>query len=84
NELAEWLRTLHLYVAMPSWIAATVSDVAEMVTPHVTDDSVPALQILGNLNRPFIDQLPVGRVDSLALTAPFFDPASAAVRELVA
>ncbi|PRC49046.1 hypothetical protein C6A85_76740, partial [Mycobacterium sp. ITM-2017-0098] len=42
NELAEWLRTLHLYVAMPSWIAATVSDVAEMVTPHVTDDSVPA------------------------------------------
>ena len=54
-----------------------------MITPDVTDDSVPALRILGNLDRPFIDQLPLDRVDSLALAAPFFDPASAAVRELV-
>ncbi|WP_370500591.1 hypothetical protein NWT09_05190 [Mycolicibacterium sp. jd] len=84
NELAAWLRALHLYVAMPSWIATTVSDVADMITPEVADDSVPALQILGNLDRPVLDQLQPGRVDSLTLTAPFFDPASAAVRALVA
>ncbi|OBG23490.1 hypothetical protein A5765_18825 [Mycolicibacterium celeriflavum] len=84
NELAEWLRALHRYVAMPSWIASTVSDVADMIEPEVTDNSVPALRILGNLDRPIIDQLPSGPVDSLTLTAPFFDRASAAVRELVA
>lgn len=84
NELAEWLRALNLHVAMPSWIASTVSEVAEMITPEVTDDSVPALQILGNLDRPFLDQLPAARVNSLTLTAPFFDPAAVAVRELVA
>ncbi|WP_141681250.1 hypothetical protein [Mycobacterium malmoense] len=84
DELAEWLRALHLYVALPSWIAATVSEVADMIAPRDIDDSVPALRVLGNLDRPFIDQLPSGRVNSLALTAPFFDRASAAVGELVA
>ena len=84
NELAEWLRALPLYVAMPSWIASTVSEVADMIAPEVTDDSVPALRVLGNLDRPFIDQLPSGRVNSLTVTAPFFDRGSAAVGELVA
>jgi hypothetical protein len=84
TQLAEWLRALHLHVAMPSWITSTVSEVAEMITPEVIDDALPALQVLGNLDRPFIDQLPSGRVDSLKLTAPFFDPASVAVRELAA
>jgi hypothetical protein len=84
TQLAEWLRALHRYVAMPSWIASTVSEVAEMATPEVTDDTLPALRVLGNLDRPFIDQLPHGRVDSLKLAAPFFDRASAAVRELSA
>ncbi|GFG67084.1 hypothetical protein MKUB_45740 [Mycobacterium kubicae] len=84
NELAEWLRALHLYVAMPSWIASTVSEVADMIAPEVTDDSLPALRIIGNLDRPLIDQVPSGRVNSLTLTAPFFDRASAAVGELVA
>ena len=84
TELSQWLSALHRHVAMPSWIASTVAEVAAMITPDVTDDSVPALRILGNLERRFIDQLPLGRVDSLALAAPFFDPASSAVRELVA
>jgi|GEM_PF-7068090 len=84
NELAEWLRALHLYVAMPSWIASTVSELADMIAPEVTDDSVPELRVLGNLDRPFIDQLPSGRVNTLTLTAPFFDRGSAAVRELIA
>ncbi|MDV3136762.1 hypothetical protein [Mycobacterium sp. 29Ha] len=83
TELSEWLGALHLFVAMPSWIASTVTEVADMIAPEVTDDSVPALRILGNLDRPFIDQLPSKPVDSLAMSAPFFDPASAAVRELV-
>lgn len=84
TELAEWLRALHLHVAMPSWIASTVSEVAAMITPDVIDNSLSALRVLGNLDRPFIDQLTDGRVDSLRLAAPFFDPASAAVRELAA
>lgn len=83
NQLARWLRALRLYVAMPSWIASTVSEVADMITPEVTDESVPALQVLGNLDRPFIDQLPLMRVNTLTLTAPFFDRASTAVRDLV-
>lgn len=84
TQLAEWLNALHLHVAMPSWIASTVSEVAAMITPDVIDDSLSALRVLGNLDRPFIDQLPDGRVNSLRLAAPFFDPASAAVRELAA
>ncbi len=84
TELSQWLSALHRHVAMPSWIASTVAEVAAIITPDVTDDSVPALRILGNLERRFIDQLPLGRVDSLALAAPFFDPASSAVREFVA
>lgn len=83
TELSEWLRALHLFVAMPTWIASTVTEVADMIAPEVADDSVSALRILGNLERPFIDQLPSKPVNSLALSAPFFDPASAAVRELV-
>jgi type IV pilus biogenesis protein CpaD/CtpE len=82
NQLADWLRALHLYVAMPSWIASTVAEVADMITPEVTDDTHPTLRVLGNLGRPLIDQLPSEPVDLLKLAAPFFDPASAAVREL--
>ncbi|TMS54784.1 hypothetical protein [Mycobacterium sp. DBP42] len=82
-ELADWLRRLHSHVKMPTWIASTVIEIADMVIPEVTDDSVPALRILGNLKKPIIDQLPAVEVNSLALSAPFFDYASAAVRELV-
>lgn len=84
TQLADWLRALHFHVAMPAWIASTVAEVAEMITPEVSDDTLSALRVLGNLDRPLIEQLPAGRVDSLKLAAPFFDPASAAVRELAA
>lgn len=84
SELANWLRRLHSHVKMPTWIASTVIEIADMVTPEVTDDSVPALRVLGNLETPIIGQLPAVEVHSLALSAPFFDYASAAVRELVA
>lgn len=84
TELAEWLREIHLHVAMPSWIASTVTEIADMITPEATDNTVSELRVLGNLNRPIIDQLPAAQVDTLTLSAPFFDPASAAVRELAA
>lgn len=83
SALADWLRHLHTHVKMPTWIASTVAEIADMVTPEFTDGSVPALRILGNLDTPIIDQLPAVEVNSLALSAPFFDHASAAVRELV-
>lgn len=84
SELADWLRRLHSHVKMPTWIASTVIDIADMVTPEVTDDSVPALRVLSNLDTPIVDQLPAAEVNTLALSAPFFDHASAAVRDLLA
>jgi hypothetical protein len=68
---------------MPSWIASTVAEIAEMITPGETDGSSSALQILGNLDKPLIEQLPQGKVDSMRLSAPFLDPASAAVGKLI-
>ncbi|MBX7447202.1 hypothetical protein GR927_04315 [Mycolicibacterium sp. 3033] len=84
TQLADWLRALHLYVGMPSWIASTVTEIADMITPEIIDETLPALRVLSNLDRPVIEQLPSGPVDSLKLAAPFFDPAAVAVRELAA
>jgi hypothetical protein len=84
-QLGEWIAELahHSSVQMPSWISATLSELADMITPDAVDESTTELQILGNLDRPLVEQLPVGPVTSLNLSAPFFDPKSAAVRALI-
>ncbi len=83
RDLAVWLRTLPQNVAMPSWIASTVDEVAEMLVPEVADDSLAELRIIGNLDQPLVEQLPVQVVDSLRLSAPVLDVESAAVRALI-
>ncbi|MFC8527515.1 hypothetical protein [Nocardia sp. NPDC057227] len=82
--LAEWLRDLPTVVAMPSWISETVNTVAAAMIPDEIDNSLPGLRIVGNLRTPMIDQLPHAPVDNLRLSAPFLDPGSRAVAELVA
>jgi hypothetical protein len=85
QQLSNWLRALseHPAVWLPSWIAATVWEIADMITPETVDESAPDLQILGNLDEPLLQQLPTGPVASLNLTAPFFDPRAAAARALI-
>ncbi|WP_139808257.1 hypothetical protein [Mycobacterium avium] len=85
-QLGAWLRALatHPSLWLPSWIAATLVQIADMITPAIVDDSTPDLQILGNLDQPLVQQLPGGPVTSLHLTAPFFDRQAAAVRALIA
>lgn len=82
-DLAAWLHALPQHVAMPSWIAETVDEVAEIIAPEVADDSLPELRIIGNLDQPLIEQLPAQAVFSLRLSAPFLDAESTAVRALI-
>lgn len=83
-DLADWLTALaqHPAVHMPSWISGTVTRIAEMIRPQTTEGS--AVRILGNLDRPILDQLLNRPVDALNASAPFFDPDAAAVVALVA
>lgn len=88
RELAEWLTDLPRVVAMPSWIADTVTAIGETIDPaSLTDDTAgwPAdLRIFGNLRRSLLGQLPTDDAHpSLRLTAPFFDAQAAAVRALI-
>lgn len=83
-DLADWLAALarHPAVHMPSWIAATVTRIADMVRPQTVEGS--ELSILGNLDRPILEQLPTQAVDALSVSAPFLDPHAAALAALVA
>lgn len=83
-DLADWLNDLagHPAVHMPSWIAAVVTQIADMVRPQTIENS--AVRILGNLDRPILDQLPELAVDTLGVSAPFLDPDAAALAALVA
>ena len=83
RELSVWLRDLPDAVRMPSWIAATVDEIATMIDPGSVDESLPDLRILGNLDRSLFSQLPSGPTDVVRMYAPFFDPASAAVQSLI-
>lgn len=74
SELADWLRRIHSHVKMPTWIASTVIDIADMVTPEVTDDSVPALRVLSNLDTPIIDQLPAAEVNNASVECTILRP----------
>jgi hypothetical protein len=81
--LADWLLALPDVVSMPTWIADTVHDVGASIRPADADESLPDLEIFGNLHRPILTALPIGSVDSVAMTAPFFDPGARAVAALV-
>ena len=61
-QLGEWLKALahHPSVWLPSWIAASLVQIAGMITPDTVDGSASDLQIMGNLDQPLLDQLPIG------------------------
>lgn len=82
-ELSRWLIDLPAVVALPSWIADTLTDIGHAIIPAHVDDSMPDLRIFGNLHRSVRDQMPTGAVDTLRLSAPFFDAGAVAVRALV-
>ncbi len=82
--LAEWLELLPGSVRLGSDHAAALNRVAarlratlERFTP--TDDGA---QLITNLDRSFLSQLPGGPVDELTLYAPFIDEHARAVRAL--
>lgn len=83
-DLADWLMLLagHPAVYMPSWIAAVLTQIADMVRPQTMENS--AVRILGNLDRPILDQLPEIAVDTLHVSAPYLDADAAALAALVA
>jgi len=83
GDLGSWLEDLPSVVAMPTWIATTITTIGRMVTPTEIDASFAHLQIFGNLYRSVLSQLPSGPATTLRLSAPFFDVHSRAVRELV-
>lgn len=84
-DLAEWLELLPGSVRLASDHAAALNRVAaklrgtlERFTP--IDDGA---QLVTNLDRSFLSQLPGGPVDELTLCAPFIDEHARAVRALV-
>jgi hypothetical protein len=83
RDVGAWLIDLPAVVAIPSWIADTVTEIGRAMIPEQVDESVPDLRVVGNLRRSILHQLPTGPVDTLRLSAPFFDPSAAAVRALV-
>jgi hypothetical protein len=83
RDLGYWLIDLPRVVTMPSWIAKTVINLGQWITPADIDDTLPDLRIFGNLHRSLLGQLPAGPVLSLRMTAPFFDARAQAVRALI-
>ncbi|MFI5563364.1 hypothetical protein ACIA2T_29125 [Amycolatopsis japonica] len=83
HDLGAWLADLPRVVDMPSWTGDTVALIADWITPSAMDDALPGVRVFGNLRRSLIDQLPAGPVDSLRMTAPFFDARARAVGALI-
>lgn len=82
SDLASWLQDLPRHVAMPGWIAETLSDIGAALRPTAIDDSRPDVRLLHNLQEPIVDALPAGAAE-VNLAAPFIDPSGAAVRAVL-
>jgi hypothetical protein len=79
-EVANWIRNLPKHVRLSRGISESLFSAAAQL------DSFPAEggpRVLGNLDRPLLEQLPDGPVDELRVFAPFHDPHAAALRSLV-
>lgn len=83
HDLGAWLADLPNVVTIPSWIGDTIVHVGKLITPAELDDSLPRLQVFGNLRRTLVSQLPSTKARTLRLTAPFIDDRAAAVRSLI-
>ncbi|HEY9475317.1 MAG TPA: hypothetical protein VIS06_15905 [Mycobacteriales bacterium] len=82
-DVACWLRDLHEVIMIPTWIAATLTEIAAKVNPEHVDASWPDVRVLGNLRQSLLEQLPVGPADELNLAAPFHDHGSKVIGALI-
>ncbi|MEU8078778.1 hypothetical protein AB0B31_25480 [Catellatospora citrea] len=82
-DVADWLQDLPDAVAMASWIAATLRQVAERIRPDTFDARWSSARVYGNLRAPLLVRLPAEPVRELRLAAPYYDPAARAATALV-
>ncbi|MET8088193.1 hypothetical protein [Micromonospora sp. NPDC005237] len=83
HDVADWLVDLPTVVAVPSWIALTLREVAGRMRPVEVDEGWSQVRVVGNLRGSLLGRLPTDAVAELRLAAPFYDPQAAAVRALV-
>ncbi|MEU8112783.1 hypothetical protein [Micromonospora sp. NPDC048947] len=83
HDVADWLVDLPTVVAVPSWIALTLREVAGRMRPVEVDEDWSQVRVVGNLRGSLLGRLPTDAVAELRLAAPFYDPQAAAVRALV-
>ncbi|SCG72838.1 hypothetical protein GA0070609_4764 [Micromonospora echinaurantiaca] len=83
HDVANWLVDLPTVVAVPSWIAATMREIAGRMRPAEVNEDWSSVRVVGNLRQSLLGHLPTDAVAELRLAAPFYDPEAAAVRALV-
>lgn len=84
-QLAAWLRGLPSAVRLSGGVPEACARVAAQLDELSAAGSAAADEVVlvSSLNNPILKQLPQGPVDELSVFAPFHDPSSSALRELV-
>jgi len=82
-DLAEWLVALPTVVQMPKWAGTVLAEISDQIIPEALNETLSDVALVHNLATPIIDQIDSGPVEELSLCAPFFDPASIAVKRLI-
>jgi hypothetical protein len=78
--VAGWLRVLPGQVPLSRGVVEALRSAAARLESFPETDGP---QVLGNLERPLLQLLPLGPVDELRVSAPFHDPGTAALTALV-
>jgi hypothetical protein len=81
HQLAAWLRGLPGQVRFSARVEDALGRVADALDRLPAAD--PGPQLVSSLQRPILDQLPVGPMDSLTVATPFLDEHAHAVDALV-
>ncbi|WP_405523636.1 hypothetical protein OG426_10135 [Streptomyces canus] len=83
--LTAWLRGLPEKVRFSAGVPQALDRVAGLLDRlhRAGTATAPQARIVSSLHSPIIDQLPNGPVDELAVFAPFHDPRSLALRQLL-
>ncbi|WP_415937968.1 hypothetical protein [Streptomyces sp. 039-1] len=85
SELSAWLRGLPEKVRFSAGVPQALGRVAALLDRLHRDrtPTAPRVRVVSSLRSPIIDQLPQGPVDELAVSAPFYDRRSMALRRLL-
>lgn len=81
RQLGEWLSELPQMVAMPTYAADLLRDMAIRLTALPDGDG--SARVLHNLHQSLLDHLPRGPVQELCLYAPFIDQTGRALSEIL-